>query len=303
MLLKYMRKKRRNKGIDLAQALKILWVTDTHIDASVDGDSEAEGACSEWEDSVVGPRCYYTGRGKLAYFVDQVNIANPDMAIHTGDSIDGEHSDVDFQLFLDEWNRIDPGIHKEFARGNHDRNPNLIPMLGYDGKPVNAGSVFNQSYTLSNEQNTVRIITINTHLQEDIEDGYTGRTQGRAYQYLLDWIENEIVECPEDTVLIFSHAGPHQPNSYFQDEHGVAFRNMVYASRGNKNVYSLFGHRHSGITGYTTYNSVPGLGSMVFRGHTIPAAVNQGEQSNYGLLYVTRDGQIVGETKDLLYTP
>ena len=303
MLPKYMRKRRRSsrEPINLEGAIKIMWITDTHIDAGVDGDAEAEGACSEFSESGVGPRCYYTGRGKLAYFVDQVNEEKPDMAIHTGDAIDGAHSDDDFQLFIDEWDRIDSSITKDFCRGNHDKNPNLISMLGYDNRDVNAGSVFNQSYSLGNEYFDIKIITINTHLQEDEEAGYIGRTQGRTYPYLVEWVKSEIEQASEDTILIFSHAGAHQPDAYFWDKHSFDFRDMVYET--GKKVHMLFGHRHSGITDYNRYKTMKGLDSSQLVGHTIPTAVNQGEKSNYGVIYVTQNGDVVVELKDLLYTP
>lgn len=292
--------------------IEIAWITDTHVASAVDGRPDASGAVSDFDDGDAGPRLYYTGADKVRQFVDIVNDLDPHLAIHTGDAIEGRGGDADLDLFLDEWSRIDDGVRTELLRGNHDTNEDFVPMIGYDDRAKQANSVFNRSFRLETGDAAARIITYDTHLTDDGEFVYaTDRDDeygyaGQAPDFLVEWLREELLAADEETILCFSHAGPHVPDGrYFDVEAGQTVRTMIHEEvvpqRPDTDVYALFGHHHGalGIEEFSTVgpDAVP---SPEWPGLLNACAVNR-ETSSCGVLRVEPNGSLTYEERELEY--
>lgn len=255
ILSRYYRKSSNKTNVD-PNALRIYWGTDAHVVAEVDGKPNAEGAKA-------GNRYYYTASQKLQNFINDINAAKPDLVYFGGDSVD-EWESESVNLFLSKWNQIDPMIRKELTIGNHDlawtptlANSEIAQSLGYGNKPIIAGSKFNQSFTLSNGYNSVKIISVDTNMNE------TGTHQVITAQTVKEtvrnWVKSELLNSGVNDVLIFSHGGMEDDMYHFNETDGLAFKEMitnVLAQRPLLKIYSIFGHNHNPVmTEYKRYDN------------------------------------------------
>lgn len=305
VLNKYIRRRREEDYFRFGgETVKIAWITDTHIVASVDGKPGEFGAVSELPDnSSVGKRYYYTAGDKLRNYVDKVNEIKPNLAIHTGDAIDREGQDS-FDLFMSIWNGIDPQIKKEFIAGNHDfaggfTYEEMKSDLGLVEE--NAGSIFNKSYVINEGENFVRIITYDTNINDT--GNHVNQTQGKVSSQIVNWVKSELLNSNEDIAILFAHHGIHSNNTYFRQGDAIDFRNMVYDVLDEKpqmTIHNIFGHFHGNAL-LTTYNTVKGVPSKEFIGFNAPTAVNFGEQSTFQTLNINTLGEIRFESESISY--
>lgn len=237
----YIRKKSKKEK----KPIVIVFGTDSHIKAPVDGKPDAEGA-------VGGTRFYYTAGQKMQKFVDDVNQIKPDLVFFGGDMIEelGEGSE---QLFMEKWNQIDPNIRKELTIGNHDlawqpelANTYIADVFGYGERQIIAGSKFNQSFTLSNGDNSVKIISVDTNINEN------GEHEVVTAQYLKEpvrnWVKSELMTSEQENVIILSHGGMEDDKFHFNEADAIAFKEMiddVLSERPTLKIYSFFGHNHN----------------------------------------------------------
>ena len=260
-------------------SLKIFWTTDCHIRNDVGSNPSAPGA-------LAGNRYYYLSPQKVEAFVVAVNLANPDLAICTGDMID---RDASFEIFLDMWEQINSP--SELVIGNHEFDANtyssIVSSLGWEERPMLGNSKFNRSFSLTNETFGVRCIILDTNYTEVYEHGYTN--YGRIHADDLTWLENEINLVAEDVILVFTHHAPAAPSNFISAD---AQQLMSVLASSNKKIYNLTGHHHlANITRYQKHGEVS-------TSYVAPALVEQLQQ-DYAILYINPNGDIITEQKTL----
>ena len=249
-------------------ALTIYWATDAHMIAEVDNKPSAPG-------SFLANRLFYTASKKMEKFVARINADRPDLVLFTGDAVN-RFDPASFQLFLRSWERIDPAIRKEAVIGNHDladapesAHHDLANMFGYGDRPAIAGSKFNQSFGLSGSQGAARILIVDTNMDE--HGNHILTIPGLLKPEGLRFIEQELLQCPEQLCLLVSHHGMADNASHFDPADGLAFKEMIDSVKRRRPelvIVNLFGHNHrSGIREYTA------LGPNV-KGYSIPPVVD-----------------------------
>lgn len=273
---------RRKKG---SNPLKIFFAADAHIRADVDGNPNATGA-------IGGTRYFYTAGQKMQNFVDDVNKSYPDLVYFGGDMIEEWENVGSADLFMQKWNQINSGIRKELTVGNHDlawspslANTDMATKYGYGSRPIVAGSKYNQSFVLTNGKNTLRIIAVDTNIDEN--GNHQVVTAQTLKQPIRDWLESELLNSPEKNIVIFSHAGMEDDLYHFNETDAQAFKTMVdrvISQRPELKIYNIYGHRHQ-----PDIVSDDRLGSSV-KSYSIPAVV-ENEVGNYvEILFSEQDG-------------
>jgi hypothetical protein len=274
--------------------LKIFWATDAHVYASVDGNPNAPSA-------IGGTRYFYTASQKLQYFVDDVNAVIPDLVYFSGDMIEEWKHIGSADLFMQKWNQISPNIRKELTIGNHDlagfpqlANTEMADVFGYGGKPIIAGSKFNQSFYLDNGKNKVKVISFDSNIDEF--GNHVVVTIQLMKQPIRDWIESEILNSTADIILICSHGGVADNSAHFSPSDQAAFKTMinnVVGIRPELKLYTFFGHNH--ILGVSEHKT---LGKNI-KAYSLPPVVDN-SIGKYTVLSVSKDG-VEFEIKDLAY--
>lgn len=250
------------------EALHLVALTDSHVWNAYDG-LPADPA------SVNGSRYYYASGAKLSDLAAQVNAmpVAPAAVVHTGDFT--ERGD-DFSLFLARMDAIRDDIPVVLHPGNHDcqtpsgsgsKQQQLADVLGVSGRPVNAGSVFNWTTTLTQNGVTIRLITIDTTRPTATGSNVFSGT-GYFNDETLAWVDSVIATSTEERVLFLSHHGPHNYNvgSFFDDADAFAFRDIVdaaVASHPNRRFRYLFGHNHKSLVAGIWHNLGPNLPGLL----------------------------------------
>lgn len=216
---------------------RVFIVNDLHFRAGTDGNPDAPGAIQESND-----RYYYSTPNNLRDFVSIVNQEKPDLVLALGDMCD---TPEDFALFNQIWSQIDSSIRKEVTIGNHDFDDldynQLVNTLGYVGRQEVAGSVFNQSFQLDNN-NRIIILDASYDPQDKHGDHWNNI---RIHSNAVDWLENELRNSQEDNVFIGTHVAPH--HIYFNATQSSQIKNMiddVLSDKPKLNISWLFGHDH-----------------------------------------------------------
>lgn len=284
--------KKRKQASD--KPLKIMFATDSHVKAPVDGNSEAIGA-------IGGTRFFYTAGQKLQKFVDDVNDKKPDLVFCGGDMIE-ELNEGSEELFMTKWNQINSSIRKELTVGNHDlawspelTNTYIADAFGYGDRPIIAGSKFNQSFILSNGDNALKIISIDTNINENGEHKVV--TAQMLKQPIRDWIESELLNSTEENIILFSHAGMEDDLYHFNADDAQDFKAMIddiVLKRPELKVYSIYGHRHQ-----TNVRSDNRLGESV-KSYSIPAVVDTKIGKYVEITFYEKDGLTLRE-HELVY--
>lgn len=223
------------------EAVRIYWLTDAHYDYLVEGDPDAPGA-------VGGTRLFYTAGSKIRHFVDLVNAAEPEAALCTGDLIDKRTQSI--AEALDIWDDIDPGVPRFFTIGNHDLSTgptyaDWVSALGYGGRDVNAGSVFNYSTSVVRGGFAIRLITMDTNI---LAGTHQQILEGRLDSNALDWLANELDTCPESVVVVALHHGPQDfAAGHFDPTEAAAYAAVVNAAVSGRGlrVHTIYGHNHN----------------------------------------------------------
>ncbi|GIP30988.1 metallophosphoesterase [Paenibacillus sp. J2TS4] len=216
-------------------SLRLYWMTDIHLVDELTGRPDAAGAI--WME-----RHYYAALDKLRQAVDIVNRERPDYVICTGDVIDREQS---LDSFMKEWERIEPP--KAFVPGNHDLSIGgeaFEEQFGIAGQPLTAGSRFNRSIAMRKGETEVRVLLLDNYIGEDGNRLYD-TCEGTITEEAFEWLENEILFCPESLILLFSHNGLGGPEEYFDRRAVARFAELAAraADRG-KAILHLAGHHH-----------------------------------------------------------
>lgn len=220
-----------------AEVLNIYWITDLHLNDHLTGKPEAEG-------SVYLERHYYAAMDKLKQTVDIANREGPDLLVCTGDMVDGEQSHASFMA---EWSKVNGP--KELMIGNHDLHndySSIVKELGYQDRPVIAGSPFNRSFPLHKGDTQARVLVLDAYV------GSEGRHRTRSCvgtieREAFEWLEREMFDCPEVTILLFAHNGLGGPEKYFRQEDVEQFIELtdrLHASQPRKSIIHLAGHHH-----------------------------------------------------------
>lgn len=218
----------------------IYWTTDTHILAHVSDNPESSEAIK------VGKRYIYTAERKFRRWVNRVLLERPDLAVHTGDTVDYYTADS-HAVFMQEWERIT--TPKLLVPGNHDlantTYGEIVERFGVGDLPENARSKFNQSYTFQKGELTLRILTVDTNIGDDGE--HLARPTGYIQSDAAQWVENELSSAGEKVALIFMHHGPSGPSSYFDNASLGRFNQALENARlANRSLimYVFWGHHH-----------------------------------------------------------
>lgn len=248
--------------------LTLIWGSDSHVKASVDGDPGAEG-------SQGATRKYYTAGQKLQNFVDDVNRINPDLVFFGGDMVNGTEIESK-ELFMSKWSQLDPIIRKELTIGNHDlpylRTNDISDIedtFGYGERSKIAGSKFNQSFVLSNQTNSVKVIIVDTNIDED--GTHYNMTEQKLKKPVRDWVESELLNSEQNHVILLSHAGVEDDYIHFNRDDAQAFKTMVENTLQQKpelKIYNIYGHRHQ----QSVYHD-DRLGNMI-ESYSCPAIVD-----------------------------
>lgn len=222
--------------------LKIFIINDLHFRANTDGDPNSIGGKQESNN-----RYYYASPNNLRDFVAKANAEKPDLILLLGDICD---TPSDFDLFNDIWNEIDLTIRKEITIGNHDFDDldytQLSSVLGYNTKPFNAGSQFNQSFTVSSNNETANIILLDATFNTDDEHG-SHYQDIRFHSDTIEWLRTVLMTDNKETFYIGTHVAPHQSGSYFNNAQMVQIGEMlnsVRAQKPNIKTHWFFGHNH-----------------------------------------------------------
>ena len=217
------------------QFLTIYWMTDIHIvDELADKLNVPE--------AIRGKRHYYASIRKLMQAVDCINEEDPDFVVCTGDVIDRPQSLISF---INEWSRIK--VPKAFMYGNHDLEigyESIEEQLGYADKECIAGSRFNQSIRLSNGRVHARLILLDTYVEEDGTHRYDS-CEGTISESALDWLNQQMMLCEENIILLFAHNGIWGPIEYFDQKAVSAFTKIMnHATDKGKTFIHFAGHEH-----------------------------------------------------------
>jgi len=193
---------------------------------------------------------YYTVQKKLKQVIEYTNQRKPDALLHLGDVTDGANYDASFDMFMADWNRIDPSVKKSLVTGNHDYfavdmgyedADYVASKLGYGNNTLIAGSKFNDSFSVTSQSGlSARFIGFDSNLKIDgIPDA---ANPGWIQEYVSDWIKSELLACEEKIAVIYSH---HNTATYAD---GYAYFESalqdVRASRPDLKMYVMFGHTH-----------------------------------------------------------
>jgi 3',5'-cyclic AMP phosphodiesterase CpdA len=271
--------------------LTIFWQTDLHLSA-LDGEHDDPAA-------IRGALHLYSGTVKARRFVDEANIARPDLAVHTGDMVDT--GPTMFPTFMTEWARL--AVPSALTLGNHDLYgvtfAEATTALGRDPFPEVAGSRFNESFGVTNGNVAARILMVDTNRGDA---GAAADTTGRLQSDAIAWIEAEMDAASEDIVLLFSHHGPHG----FAGPGGVQFSETdatavaaaiqgVLDDRPAMRAHWLFGHAHG--TQSVLRQQTLGVGIPGYRA----AAIIDRNPGAYLVVRVTESGDARFARRQVLY--
>lgn len=265
--------------------LTIHWMTDLHLKDTVTGLPDAAGA-------IYAERHYYAALDKLQQSVEIIGAIKPDLVVCTGDVIDGRQP---LRAFAEQWERI--RSPKAFVLGNHDLDAGysaVVAELGYSEEPEIAGSRFTRSFPLQKGDVRVRILILDTYVGEDGQHRYD-TCEGTIGPAAFEWLEQEMMGCPEPVILLFSHNGMEGPAAYFDQRHAERFRELARRlTQTGKRLYNLAGHHHVHpqalvkeiVPGYTYVNGV---------------AMIVGPLSYLNVLHVQKDGTLDIEYEEVRY--
>lgn len=224
--------------------IQIFAGTDIHLIAGAEG-NEA------YSNPEVG-RYFHTSHAHLRKFTEIANQVVPDCVLFLGDVVD-TGANQDFPFFKQYWESlISP---KYLVPGNHDTGvlfnsaityPQLLDYLGYAGKPINAGSEFNQSFVVSskNGRHKIRVILFDSQRNENGEP--VSSAQGLIADNTILWLKNELENSPEKTVIIGSHHGLYMPTALSESNKSA----LIDAIKSAKNLNAglkvtwIYGHYH-----------------------------------------------------------
>lgn len=240
---------RRGDVLPTGPHFRIYWTTDHHVWSVNDG---GPGEDPEAPNATLGTRWFWIAPSRLRAFVAAVNAAHAlgevDYVLHSGDML---QSGVDWAFWNSMWDDLDPDIPQIVVPGNHDFAGGsdyavVAAGLRRDTEPMIARSQFNRSFQASGSGVEARIIVFDTNM--DAEGEHKPITAGIIHPDVLDWLEEEIGDSPEDLVLLISHHSPHETVGHFDPASALALRSVVeaaVASRPTLRVVSLFGHYHA----------------------------------------------------------
>lgn len=265
---------------------------------------------------------YFTAQHKLRHLKNIIDSNPPDALLLLGDI--AQHTTVGWSDFTHIWDTIN--CDKYIALGNHDFDDgttyaDLLTILGYQDKPENANSRFNQSITIEKTGIKIKILMcdfVYDSTGSRNNDVYIGQppyelTKGRCPVDTMTWIETELNTDDATIILICSHHGIHGYNRYpsldhFNEQDAIALNAMVQnATEKNlslKRVLHLFGHAHSPTIDRQQYgvfdNPEP---DIYFPGFSLPALVAQygGASSNYVKVSIYPSGYSTFEEIPLQY--
>jgi 3',5'-cyclic AMP phosphodiesterase CpdA len=218
------------------EELRVYWLTDLHLKDEVTGLPEAEGA-------VKRDRFFYASKDKLRQAADIIIREKPDYVVCTGDITDSMQP---FASFREEWGKIT--VPKDITLGNHDL-PNgyasIVEQLGYEERPIVAGSKFNRAFSLQKGGVQARIIMLDTNIGED--GVHRANVEGVIQEDAFRWLEEEMNCCAEELILVFSHNGIGGPEKYFDQQHVERFKEIAEnaaSARPGLHIVNLAGHHH-----------------------------------------------------------
>ncbi len=251
--------------------MNIFVLTDLHIRYEADGNPTAKRATQNIHGYT---RCFWKASERLDRFVKATAQHQPDLVLGLGDFV-GECHTANWYTFLhgtdgkEGWNDIQSV--KELTIGNHELNDgsyaDVVAAIGYEQRPVVAGSRFNRSFPVIADSMAARILMVDTNIGAE---GHLSTDTGFLQPDALEWLEGEMRACPEEIVILCSHHGPqHWKTSrsgqtgptLFDPKDAEALASIVRkvaAIRPRFRVYNLFGHVH-GVEKewYTAGLSVP----------------------------------------------
>jgi len=237
---------------DLASK-SLMIVTDIHLKNGVEDDPEAPGAINESLN-----RYFYSAFEELEKYVTDVNTNQPDLALCLGDMCDSPN---DFTRWNQIWGAINSGIKKEIVPGNHDLDDltfaQLLTTIGYDSRPIVAGSQFNQTFALGS--NTRMILLDSTFDSGDTHsNSYTDR---HIHSTAPAWIQTTLENTTENNVIIGMHVGPHLVEFNQTQAADIYSRiDTVKATRPDLNVTFICGHEHREVIEENTTAHANSLG-------------------------------------------
>ena len=207
-------------------SVRIFAVNDVHFSRKPDGETR-----------------FFSQSPKLfSEFVHVVNRERPDAVLFLGDICEGP---ADWETFRRLWALIDERIPKALTVGNHDLDEvtfsELEKLLGYDDRPDNGGSRFNQTFALQG----IRVVLLDATF--DAADAHGSHWRNvRLHGSAVAWLRSVLLASPEDKVLLCSHCLPH--TDYFDEEQREEIRMMTeeaLAQRPGLQIRWAGGHNHA----------------------------------------------------------
>ena len=253
----------KNKSIK-ENLFKLTVFSDSHINTEAVDDETYPNLSSP-------PMYYYTARKKVEDVVGYVNENKPNVLLCLGDVIDGENWDSSFDMFMSYWDTVDISIKKAISAGNHDyyyKIPDdpvheyVAGKLGYGERAYVAGSKMQESFavyhSIHDRSFGVRFINLDTNITAE---GTFNGVGSYISTEVLNWIENELLNCPENLAFIFSHKG----RNFLEEQSRIGLETTianVLNGRPEMKIYRLYGHTHrpsiwkynSDIGGFPIYN-------------------------------------------------
>jgi len=279
--------------------VRFIVFSDAHVIAEAADDTSYPSLVSP-------PMIYYTARKKMQIVASNINLINPDAVLFLGDTINYQDFEESFDMFMEYWNNIDPSIKKSISAGNHDYaydasyDPVQYEMpledytaykLGYGDRTLTAGSKFNESFSVSNGNTSVRFINFDTNFNS--EGQHSSVNTGYIPSAEINWIKSELLTCEDNVAFLFSHKGAMLgATSYLNETDRTAFENMlveVSQAKPSLKLYYLYGHSHAPnlVQGYTKTGH--------FEAYNFSALVDY-MSSQYYVFTVNRKGIVSIET-------
>lgn len=276
--------------------LKMAMITDTHFRAGVDGNPAAPGA-------IGGSRMHYASNSKMRNFVELFSEGDYDLAIHGGDACDNPS---DWPFFVDEWDNIP--IPKVFCVGNHDMDDgyeSVIAATGYDGKPIVAGSHFNETFVV----NDTRIIVLDCQYDVANPTIHTNASRSRPTDEGVEWLGWVLTNMTQEIAVIFSHnipqymTYPSAGNPYFPASVSNQIGTVISAAKAVNPTFKravwFGGHAHT--VEHIAYNNIPHC-----TGHRMPDSIeywnsNINSVNGFSGIEIYSDGSAIISSQQLNY--
>ena len=247
---------------EILPTITFVVVSDSHLNSVAADDDSFPNLDSP-------PMFFYTARKKIEIVKNAVNNLKPDLVIHLGDTIHGPNSEDSFDMFMQYWSAINPNVKTSITAGNHDYyiddelgtslHEYVADKLGYGNRQLTAGSKFNESYSISRGEFSVRFVNFDTNFDSNGQHSING---GFIPNDEISWISSELLACEDDVAIVYTHRG----GIYLNETDKNKFESMLASVALQKplmKIIFMYGHTHvslltEGITkiGYfPTYNS------------------------------------------------